>query len=69
VILPPMLALSDTQLAAVMTAAGNLPAEKRGVFLQRVLGRFGLLPRFTAAEFADAVRVALQGLIQDKSAA
>jgi hypothetical protein len=24
---------------------------------------------FTAAEFADAVRVALQGLIQDKSAA
>ena len=26
-ILPPMLALSDTQLAAVMTAAGNLPAE------------------------------------------
>jgi hypothetical protein len=47
--------------------AGNLLAEKRGVFLQRVVGRLGLLPRFTAAEFADAVRVALQGLIQDKS--
>jgi hypothetical protein len=46
-----------------------LPAEKRGVFLQRVVGRLGLLPRFTAAEFADAVRVAPQELIQDKSAA
>jgi hypothetical protein len=29
----------------------------------------GLLPRFTAAEFADAVRLALRGLIQEKSAA
>ena len=67
-ILPPCLPC-DNQLAAVMTAAGNLPAEKRGVFLQRVVGRLGLLPRFTAAEFADAVRVALQGLVQDKSAA
>jgi hypothetical protein len=64
-----MLALSDDQLTAVMTTAGKLPAEKRGVFLQRIVGRLGLLPRFTAAEFADAVRLALQGLIQDRSAA
>ena len=64
-----MLALSDNQLAAVMTAASKLLTEKRGVFLQRVVARLSLLPRFTAAEFADAVRVALQGLIQDKSAA
>jgi hypothetical protein len=40
-----------------MTAAGKLPAEKRGVFLERVVARLGLLPRSTAAEFADAVRV------------
>ena len=52
-----MIALSDTQLTAVMTAAGKLPAEKRGVFLERVVARLGLLPRSTAAEFADAVRV------------
>ena len=52
-----------------MTAAGKLPTEKRGVFLERVVARLSLLPRFTAAEFADAVRVAVQGLIQDKSAA
>jgi hypothetical protein len=64
-----MIALSEIQLAAVMTAADKLPAEKRGVFLERVVARLGLLPRFTAAEFADAVRVALQGLIQDKSVA
>jgi len=64
-----MLALSDDQLAAVMTAADKLPAEKRGVFLERVVARLGLYPRFTAAEFADAVHLALRGLIQQNSAA
>jgi hypothetical protein len=62
-------ALTDAQLAAVMAAAGQLPAEKRGLFLERVVARLGLLPRFTAAEFDDAVRLALRGLIQEKSAA
>jgi hypothetical protein len=64
-----MLALSDTQLAAVMTAAGKLPAEKRGAFLERVVARLSLCPHFTAAEFADAMHSALRGLIQEKSAA
>ena len=64
-----MLALSDNQLAAVMTAAGKLPTEKRGVFLERVVARLSLSPRFTAAEFADTVHLALRGLIQEKSAA
>jgi hypothetical protein len=32
-----MLALSDTQLALVMTAAGGLPVEKRSLFLRRAL--------------------------------
>jgi hypothetical protein len=63
-----MLALSDNQLAAVMSAADKLAAEKRGLFLQRVVARLGLLPRFTAAEFDDAVHLALRGLIQEKSA-
>jgi hypothetical protein len=56
-----MLALSDNQLAAVMTAAGKLPAEKRGAFLERVVARLSLHPRFTAAEFADTVHLALRG--------
>ena len=68
-ILPPMLGLSDNQLATVMTAAGTLPAEKRGLFLERVVARLSLSPHFTAAEFADAMQSALRGLIQEKSAA
>jgi hypothetical protein len=64
-----MLALSDPQLQIVTTAAAKLPAEKRSVFLERVAARLGLHPHFTAAEFDKAIRVALQGLIHDKSAA
>ena len=64
-----MAGLTDAQLAAVMAAAGQLPAEKRGVFLERVVAGLSLLPRFTAADFDDAVRLALRGLIQEKSAA
>jgi hypothetical protein len=63
-----MLALSDNQLAAVMAAADKLPAEKRGVFLERVIARLGLYPRFTAAEFADAVQRAMQGLVHGSAA-
>jgi hypothetical protein len=69
VILSPMLALSDNQFATLMTAAGKLPVEKRHLFLQRVVARLGLVVRFTASEFDDAVRLALHGLIQEKSAA
>jgi hypothetical protein len=64
-----MLAVSDDQFAAVMTAAGKLPTEKRGVFLERVVARLSFSSRFTAAEFVDAVHLAPRGLIQEKSAA
>jgi hypothetical protein len=50
-----MLALSDNQLAIVLTAADKLAPEKRGLFLEPVVARLSLLPRFTAAEFDDAV--------------
>ena len=69
VILSPMVALSDNQLAALITAAGKLPVEKRHLFLQRVVARLSLIVRFTAPEVDDAVRLALRGLIQEKSAA
>jgi hypothetical protein len=62
-----MLALSDDQLSTVMTAADKLPVEKRGVFVERVIARLGLYPRFTAAEFADAVQLALRGLIHNSA--
>jgi hypothetical protein len=64
-----MLALSDDQLASVMITASKVPAEKRGVFLERVVARLSLQGRFSAAEFADTVHLALRGLIQEKSAA
>ena len=37
-----MLALSDDQLATVMTAAGSLSVEKRSMFLERVVARLRL---------------------------
>jgi hypothetical protein len=64
-----MLALSDEQLQIVMTAAGPLPPEKRGVFLERCAARLRLRgPHFTAADLEDAIRVALKGLIQESAA-
>ena len=60
-----MLALSDDQLAMVMTAAGSLPAEKRSVFLERVAARQQLRgPNLTDADLGAAIQAALTGLIQ-----
>jgi hypothetical protein len=63
-----MLALSDDQLAVVMTAASGLPVEKRSVFLERVAARLQLLGSFTDLDLDDAVRLALRGLIQESAA-
>ena len=60
-----MLALSDDQLAMVMTAAGSLPVEKRSVFLERVAARQQLRgPNFTDADLGAAIQAALTSLIQ-----
>ncbi len=59
-----MLALNDTQLQIVMTAAGSLPVEKRGVFLERVAAQLLRGPRFTDADLSAAIQAALPGLIQ-----
>ena len=60
-----MLALSDSQLQIVMTAAGGLPVEKRSVFLERIAARLQLRgPHFTDADLGAAIRAALTGLIQ-----
>ena len=63
-----MLALSDDQLAVVMTAARSLPVEKRSVFLERVASRLRLRGNFTNLDLDDAVRQALRGLIQESAA-
>jgi len=62
------IALSDDQLVLVMTAAGSVPVEKRGVFLERVAVRLRLRgPHFTDADLDAAIRAALTGLIQSAS--
>jgi len=61
---PAMLALSDSQLATVMVAAGGLPVDKRGTLPERVAARLALRGRFNDADLDEAVRVALRELIQ-----
>jgi hypothetical protein len=64
-----MLALSDSQLRAVWTAAGHLPAEKRGVFLERLIAQLQLRgSHFTTTDLEDMVRSALSGLVQQSAA-
>ena len=66
IMLSTMFALSDAQLALVMTAAGGLPVEKRSVFLERVAARLRLCAgaHFTDADLGAAIQAALTGLIQ-----
>jgi hypothetical protein len=64
-----MFALSDSQVRTVWNAADRLPAEKRGIFLERMIAwllfRDG---RFIDRDLDDAVRLALRGLIQESAA-
>jgi hypothetical protein len=57
-----MFALSDSQLQTIWNAADGLPANKRGVFLERIVAwlqfRGG---RFIERDFDDAVRLACGG--------
>jgi len=65
VMLSTMFALSDDQLALVMTAAGGLPVEKHSIFLERVAARLRLRsPHFTDADLGAAIQSALTGLVQ-----
>ena len=60
-----MLALNDSQLELVMTAAGGLEVEKRDVFLQRVAAKLSLRgQRFSDVDLKAAIRLALTGLVQ-----
>ena len=58
-----VLALNDTQLQIVMTAAGSLPVGKRGVFLERVAVRPQLRgPHFTDADLGERTCVPTEKL-------
>ena len=59
-----MVVFTDSQLRTVWAAADRVPVEKRRVFLERVVARPQLQRGFTDADLDDAVRAALQGLVQ-----
>jgi hypothetical protein len=64
-----MFALSDSQLQIIWNAADGLPANKRGVFLERIVAWLQFRgARFIDRDFEDAVRLALRGLIHESAA-
>lgn len=63
-----MIALTDGQLATVMTAATPLPVDKRGIFLERVAAQLHLRGRYDDTAVEEAVRAALRGLLQAPAA-
>jgi hypothetical protein len=61
-----MIGLTDNQLQTIMLAAGALPPEKRGVYLQRIAAHLQIrCGRFTDQDVA----MALHGLIHEPTAA
>jgi hypothetical protein len=64
-----MLALSDSQLRTVWNAVDGLPAEKRGIYLERIVAWLQFRDgRFIDRDLVDAVRLALRGLIHESAA-
>jgi hypothetical protein len=64
-----MLALSDSQLRTVWNAVDGLPAEKRGIYLERIVAWLQFRDgRFIDRDLDDAVRLALRGLIHESAA-
>jgi hypothetical protein len=60
-----MLSLSDSQLQTIMAAAGPLPPEKRGLFLERVAAWLRIRG---ANDLEHAVQSALAGLMHNPAA-
>jgi hypothetical protein len=65
-----MLALTDSQLQIIMTAAaGCLSPEKRSLFIERIAARLRLRGANPSdAELEHAMKLALTGLVRDPAA-
>jgi hypothetical protein len=64
-----MLALSDSQLRAIWTAADGLPVEKRGAFLGRLVAQLQLRgSHFTSTDLEEIMRSVLTGLVPQSAA-
>ena len=59
-----MIALTDSQLDNVMSAAKTIAPERRDIFLQRIGAMLRLRGRFTDADISEVVQLALAGLVQ-----
>jgi len=67
---PMPLGLSDSQLQALMMSAGDVPQEKRHVFLQRVNAALTLKGRrFTDRDLAEVLTLAQVGLVRRPTSA
>jgi hypothetical protein len=64
-----MFALSDSQLRTIWNGAHGLSAEKRGIYLERIVAWLKFRDgRFIDRDLDDAVRMALRGLIHQSAA-
>ena len=64
------LGLSDSQLATLMTSAGDIPQEKRSLFLQRVNAMLTLKGRrFTDRDLIEVLTLAQVGLVRQSPTA
>jgi hypothetical protein len=65
-----MLSLSSQQLQIVMQGAGNLPVEKRDLYLRRIAAMLAIRGRghFNDDDVADVTKLALTGLARQPAA-
>jgi hypothetical protein len=63
------LCLTDTQLQTVLSAAADLPQEKRGLFLQRLSSMINMHGRrFTDDDLIEITKLARTGLAREPAA-
>ena len=60
------LGLSDTQLATLMTIAGDIAPEKRSMFLERVGAMLMFRRRFDDRDMSEVAALALCGLVHQR---
>jgi hypothetical protein len=58
-----MIALNDAQLKILMTAAADVPPEKRSTFLERVGAMLKLRGMFSDSDVDEISKLALCGLV------
>jgi hypothetical protein len=64
-----MIGLNDNQLRELIATAGNVPIEKRAMFLERVGAMVNLRGRrISDADFIEVIKLASTGLAHERAA-